>query len=147
MIEAVAMITTIATALNVVDKFVSISDRLMKKPPKGFSVQAKQVDDKVQIIRDGVVENEVKANQIVFSATDQIRFDTLKKKVEINWRLYNSLDAQLPLAGGLEQAKIEVNMLDVKNKLCPDFKEMVLLSEQILRIPLADHYTLYRTCS
>jgi hypothetical protein len=43
MIEAVAMITTIATALNVVDKFVSISDRLMKRTPKGFSVEAKQV--------------------------------------------------------------------------------------------------------
>jgi len=145
--EPVAMMAAIAAALNVVDKFVTISDRLLKKEPKPFSVEAKQVGDKVQIVKDGHVDEEVKASQLTFSSTDQIRFETLKKKVEINWRLYNSLDVQLTLASGLEQAKTEANMLELKEKLCPDFKEMVLMSEKILGIHLADHYTLYHSCN
>jgi hypothetical protein len=35
----------------------------------------------------------------------------------------------------------------MRKDLCRDFREMMNISEQVLGVPLEDHYTLYVTCS
>ena len=145
--DPLSLISTISTCLNIIDKFVGISERLSKKPEKPHSVEARQVNDKLEILRDGKIAEEIKANQLKLNHWDQIRFDTLKKKVDRNWRKYNTFDERLTIAPISEKANLEIEMDDLRKDLCCDFREMIKIFEVTLGLPLSDHYTLYSVCS
>ena len=145
--EPVTLITTISTCLNIIDKFVGISERLSKKPQKPHSVEARQIGEKLEILLDGKISEEIDASQLKLNHWDEIRFNTLKRKVDLNWRQYNNIDGQLPVASFDDRARLELRMDDLRKDLCRDFREMIEIFEKTLGIPLSDHYTLYSVCS
>jgi hypothetical protein len=90
---------------------------------------------------------EISAEDLQLGEFDQVRHDALWKRIEINWKQYNQIDVDRAAAASEERARLGIQMDRLEGELCPDFREIVKMYEDILRRPLPDHYTLYDICS
>lgn len=145
-LEPITVLTTISLGLKLIDQFRDLALRFMEKrvePPAGTTEQA---EDKIRVRYDGTVVDEVSADQLNMTEWDDVRYQTLRRRAQINWQLFNEFDAELPLLATDEKVRIRLRMERVKDELCEDFREMVRIYEQTLGISLPDHYTLYDTC-
>jgi hypothetical protein len=102
------VLTTIATSLNIVDKFVALADRFLGRETKSHSVEAKQVGDKLQIVGDGQVAEEITITSLRLNEWDQMRFETLKRRVDEYWKQYNKIYGDLPLSATDEKARLRI---------------------------------------
>lgn len=144
--DPITVLSAITSCLKIIDKFVGITEKLSKKPEKSHSVNAQQIDDKLEILQNGLIAEEIYANQLRLNHWDEIRFHTLKRKVDFTWKQFNAIDEQLPISSVDERARLEVKMDELKKELCRDFREMIKIFEATLGIRLSDHYTLYSVC-
>ena len=145
-LEPITVLTSISLGLKLIDQFRDLALRFMEKrvdPPSGI---AEQAEDKIRIKYDGEVVDEVKADELNMTEWDDVRYQTLRRRTQINWQLFNELDAELPLLATDEKIRIRLRMERIKDELCEDFSEMVQIYEQTLGVGLPDHYTLYETC-
>lgn len=145
-LEPISVLTTISLGLKLVDQFRDLALRFMEKrvdPPSGT---AEQAEDKIRIKYDGQVVDEVSADELDMTEWDEVRYQTLRRRTQLNWNLFNELDAELPLLAADEKARIRLRMEKIKDELCEDFREIVRIYEKTLGIGLPDHYTLYDTC-
>ena len=146
MVDPITVISSIATGLSLVDKFTDITLKILKQQPKSHTVEANRVDNAIEISRDGQVDVKVDSQQLNLGAWDQQRYDALKRKIDINWRIYNNIDEQLPATSIDERARLKQRLQLIKQELCEDFRELVDLAEKVLGTTLGDHYSLYTVC-
>jgi hypothetical protein len=81
------------------------------------------------------------------NAWDQRRYNALWSNVNINWNIYNEIDAKLPMSDPYEKARLGQRLVDIRGELCADFREILKLYEATLGVSLEDHYSLYSVCS
>lgn len=144
--EPISVLSVIATSLGLVDKFVGLVRNIRSEAPKPFSVEAKRENDSLVIRRNGVVEETVPKQQLNLNEWDGPRFEALQLRVDSLWRQFNGLYGQLPNLSVDEQFRIKQRMEGMRKELCKDFREMVSISEKVLGVHLADHYSLYSSC-
>ena len=145
--EPLSILTAIGSTLGLVDKFVSLVRKLRSEESAPFKVEAKQEQDALVIRRDGVVRETVPKQQLNLNEWDAPRFKALQQRVASLWSQFNGMYAQLPNLSVDEQVRIKQRMDGMRKELCQDFREMVSISEKVLGVSLADHYTLYATCT
>ncbi len=81
------------------------------------------------------------------SEWDDKRYETLKKKIDSHWSIFNDIDAEMPMAATDEKARLKQKLDSIRKDLCKDFRELINLHERTLGVPLGDHYSLYNVCS
>lgn len=144
--DPITAISAIASVLGLVDKFVTVVDKL-RSQQKPFQVEAKQDGSKLVITHNGQTSEVVRADQLNMSQFDETRFNSLNARVTTLWNQFNGIYSQLPLVSVDEQFRLKERMEQMRKELCQDFREMVEISEKVLGVPLSDHYSLYRTCA
>ncbi|GEM_PF-2329404 len=143
--DPITIITGIAAGLKMVDQFRDLALKFLGKkvtPPSAIAAQT-QSGDAIQIKYQGQIVQEITSSRLDLHNIDEVRLDALRKRIDINWRLFNKHFADLPLASQDERARIELKMERIQAELCADFRELVGLYERILGVSLPDHYSLY----
>ena len=143
--DPLAVLTLISEGLTLVDKFTEVTRRWFGKE-KIPSVLARKEGDTLKIESEGQVREQIEAGKLEMSAWDEKRYKTLYEKVKVNFDMYNDIDVQLPTASVDEKARLKQKLENIRKELCKDFREMIRIYENTLRVPLEDHYTLYDTC-
>lgn len=147
MMDPISVIAAIGAALGLIDKFVGLVRTLRSSENRPPSVEAKQEKDALVIRRNGEVVETVTKQQLNLNEWDEARFNALHQRVDSLWKQFNGLYAALPNLGVDEKVRIQQNMENQRKELCKDFAEMIKISEKVLGVPLADHYTLYDICN
>ena len=145
--DPITVISAISAGLNLIDKFRDVTLKFLKRENKPVSIEAKQEGNKLQIKQDGLLTEEVTANNLRLDEWNQVRYVTLKRKTETNWIKYNKLESELPILATDEKVRIEIQMEKIREELCHDFREMIQIYERTLGISLNDHYSLYNICN
>ena len=144
--DPLTAIGAISATLGLVDKFVTLVEKLRSKERKPFKVETKQEANALVIRREGTVVETVTSAQLMMNEFDEARFNALKKRVTSLWNQFNGLYGQMPTMAVDEQVRIQEKMDDMRSQLCQDFREMIEISEKVMGVSLGDHYSLYRTC-
>lgn len=145
MMDPASIIVTIASGLKLVDQFYDLTKKLMGGKPGAHSVQVKQ-EGMSLVVEDHGHRQEVQASQIKLTQFDQRRHDTLRRKIDMSWAQYNTIDEELVISEAAERARLEQKRDRIKAQLCVDFRELVGLYERALGRGLPDHYSLHDIC-
>lgn len=144
--DPVTIISTISSGLTLIDKFRTLTLKVLNREGAQPSVHAQERGGALEIERNGHVLERINASSLKMSAWDDKRYKTLQKKVSTNWDVYNDIDAELPSASTDEKARLKAKMASIRGDLCADFREMLALYEKTLGVTLGDHYSLYSVC-
>lgn len=144
--DPITTIGTISAGLNLIDQFRKLALKFMNKKGGEPSVHAEAKNDTLEIERDGVVVEKITATQIKMNEWDEKRYETLEKKIRINWNIFNDIDGEYPTASTDEKARLKAKMDSIKSELCADFREMLTIYEKTIGTRLGDHYSLYSVC-
>ena len=144
--EPITAISTIAAGLGLLDKFVDLVEKVRGQGSRTHSVEAKQEGNDLTITDHGLEVERIRAEQLQLNEWDDIRYKALEDRVKSNFAQYNALFAQTPSLAVDERVRVEQRMARMQHELCRDFREMIHIYEKTLRVHLADHYSLYRTC-
>lgn len=136
---------TIGAVLTLIDRFRDLAIKWSGQSPTPPGATVKVDGQSVRIEDHGRVES-IAAGDLRLDQWDEVRVDALKDRAFKNWRLFNEIDKELPLAGRVEAARMKLQMEDTKASLCADFRELVRIYEVVLQTPLPDHYQLYEVC-
>lgn len=144
--DPVSALTLIGSGLALVDQFYELVKKFRGEPVYKHSVTV-QKEGKKLIINDRGHEQEIGAEELRLSELDQLRHDTLKKRIDVNWKKFNALDSARALAAADEKVRLELQMEAITAELCPDLKKLVKIYEEVLNRSLPDHYTLFDVCA
>jgi hypothetical protein len=144
--DPLSILTLIGTGLGLVDKFYDLNKKILGENPGDHRVSVEPQQNKLVII-DNSYRQEVNADDLNLNNFDQIRHDALRETIRINWETFNGLYVERARASADEKVRLKIRMDDLKSELCPDFKELVRMYEEVIGISLPDHYTLYRVCA
>jgi len=144
--DPLSIMTVVATGLKLVDQFrdMVLKFRGAKVTPPSGKVEKK--GSEIEISVHNQVNATVKTSDIKMDQWDSVRYNGLNKRIDANWKIFNSLYADLPTMSAHEKAKTQVTMETLQEELCKDFKEMVGIYERVLGENLPDHYKLYEVC-
>jgi hypothetical protein len=141
-VDAIALLSTISSFLNIIDQFIGISGKL----PSKHTVQSKQENGKLIIFQDDTPVKNIDARQVKLNHFDQIRFEALQERVDLLWKQYNGIYSVLPTASDDERIRLEQKMDKFRKDLCRDFQEMIKIFEATLDLRLTDIYTIHSVC-
>ena len=146
--DPIAIMGAISGGLALIDKFYDLATKVKGEEPgpHSFQLEVNEEQKKLTVKEHGNVTREMEEKDLRLGEFDQIRHDTLKRKIERNWKKYNSLDEEKDMAAADERIRLEQKMDDIKTALCEDFRQLVQIYEEILGIAFPDHYTLHRVC-
>ena len=145
--DPVTVITLISSGLKLVDQFRELAIRFRGQQPTPPGGHAEQAGSALEVRRNGVVTEKIESTQLHMDQWDTTRFEALRKRIRTNWDIYNDLFTSEAGASSQEAARIRVDMRNVQETLCRDFKEMVRTYERTLGTSLPDHYQLYEVCA
>ena len=146
LIDPMTVLTVISESLNLVDRFTGLTKKFRGEKQKPHRVEADKKGDCLEIKRDGKVAERIHVSQLKMPLWDEKRYEALRKKVKVNWDIYNDIDVDLPAASVDEKARLKQRMESVRIDLCKDFREMMDIHENTLGVALGDHYSLYSVC-
>lgn len=147
MIDPITAMTAISLGLKLVDQFRELALRFSGKAPTAVSATVEQANNTIQVKHNGIVTQQVRAEDMHLDAWNEVVYRALERRVKINWDLFYELYSQEPLLGAFERAQIKLRMENTKQELCVDFRQMVAIYEYALNTSLPDHYKLYETCN
>ncbi len=145
-IDPATVITSVTAGLGLVESFRQIYLRWKGEKIERQLESVIQTTDSIQIEKEGVVTEEIGAEEFHLPAWDEGRIRALKVRIEINSNMFNRLWEDLPIYSLDERVRIEQRMERIKQELCEDFRELVHYYEQVLRKELPTRYHLYEVC-
>ena len=145
--DPASVLGTISSGLNLVDQFVDVVDKARGDVTREHSVQARQDGRDLTITVRGHEVERIAPDRLQLNTWDDARYKALELRVRANWQQFNGLYSQTPSLAPDERVRIEQRMEQMRKELCKDFREMIAIYEQTLGVGLADHYSLYNTCS
>ena len=146
-IAAITAITAIASGLRLIDQFRDLVLRFKQVKMTPPSATMEQTENGIILKeKEPDREVEVKAEDLKLDQWDSVRYDALRRRVDIKWRLYHELWSQTPLLSEDEKARIKLRMETIQKELCEDFHQMGDIYERTMNKPLPDHYTLHEIC-
>ncbi len=144
--DPISVITLISSGLKLIDQFREMAIRSKGETPAPPGSKAEQSGTALEVSHQNQVYQRVEANELHLDQWDSIRYDALRKRIKVNWDIYNDLFTSEVSSSAQEGARIRADMRNVQETLCKDFKEMVKLYESALGTGLPDHYQLYEVC-
>ncbi len=146
--DPVTIMATISAGLALIDKFYDLATKVKGEEPgpHSFELEVNKEQKKLTVKEHGHVTHEMEEKDLRLGEFDQVRHDTLKRKIERNWKKYNALDEEKDMAAVEERIRLEQHMDKIKTTLCSDFRELIQIYEDVLGMVLPDHYTLYQVC-
>lgn len=144
--EPMAVLSAISATLGIVDKFTDLVKKSRGENVTQHRVQTRQKGEYLQILHDGHVAENIHFSQFEMSHWDDKRYETLKRKIDTHWSIYNDIDADIPMAASDEKARLRQKLEKIRKDLCKDFRELIDLHQNTLGVPLGDHYSLYNVC-
>jgi hypothetical protein len=145
-VDPLTTLSAIGAGLRLVDRFVDLVRKMRRGEERPHRVEATQEAKALVIKKDGQEVERVETNQLRLNEWDGPRFEALRQRVASLWNQFNGLYAQLPNLSVDEQVRLQQRMEQMRQELCRDFREMIVIAEQTLGVSLQDHYTLYQTC-
>jgi hypothetical protein len=144
--DPISVVTTISAGLGLVDRFYDLTKKILGQKPTSHSVQVRKDKGSI-VIEERGNRQEIRASELRLSEFDQLRHDTLKRKIDLNWNQYNSIDEEIVVSAADEKARLQLKRDRIKGELCRDFRELVSMYERIIGRRLPDHYTLHDICT
>lgn len=144
--DPLAIVATIGAGLKLVDQFRDMVLRFRTGSASTPSGVARQQDDTIVIKESGHVVGTVTAATLKLDEWDSVRYDAINKRVSANWKMYYSIEGDLPTKSGLQKAQDKIELENLQKELCKDFREMIRLYERAMGVSLPDHYSLYEVC-
>ncbi len=145
--DPITVLSAISTTLGIVDTFTDVVKKWRGEDISQHSTQTKQEGEYLQIIHDGEISENIHMSKFNMTEWDDTRYETLKTKIDSHWSIFNTIDAELPLAATDEKARLKLKLDSIRKDLCKDFRELIDLHEKTLGVALDDHYSLNNLCS
>ena len=146
MVDPLSVMIAISSGLSLVDKFYDLTKKILGQKATSHSVQVRKDGESI-VVEEGGHKQEIRASDLKLSEFDQRRHDTLKRKIDLNWVQYNTIDEELVISAADEKARLRLKRDRIKEELCKDFRELVSMYERVLGRGLPDHYSLRDICS
>ena len=145
--DPITVLSAISATLGIVDKFTDVVKKWRGKEISQHTIQTKQEGEYLQIWHDGHISENIHVSNLIMSEWDDKRYETLKRKIDHHWSIFNDIDADMPMAASDEKARLKRKLDSIRKELCKDFRELIDLHERTLGVPLGDHYSLYNVCA
>jgi hypothetical protein len=144
-VDPMTVLTAAGAGLGLVDRFYDLVKKVRGEPVTEHSVRVDATNDRLIVTAYGR-QQEYSANDLHLSEFDQVRHDTLRTRIDINWRRFNDIDVERATAAGDEKSRLGIQRDRIQLELCADFRELVSIYERLLGQSLPDHYTLFDIC-
>lgn len=144
--DPISVLTAISTTLGIVDKFTDLVKTFRGEDVTEHSVKTEQDGEYIKIFHDGHVAENIHFSAFNMSEWDDKRYETLKRKIDTSWSMFNDIDEEIPMAAADEKSRLKQKLEKIRRELCVDFRELIDLHERTLGVPLGDHYSLHRVC-
>jgi hypothetical protein len=145
-VDPLAIMTMISSGLQLIDQFRETAARFKGRElgPPGETIEL--AGDAMEHRVHGTVVERMTADDLQLDRWDAPRYEALQKSVLDQWKLFNKLFSQRVTLGASERAKVDLEMDDLQESLCTEFREMGTIYQQALGISLPDHYRLFEIC-
>ena len=144
--DPASLLGLIGSGLSLVDQFYDLTKKLRGEEPGEHRVNVKTEEAKIVVSENGY-EQEIEAHRLNLAAFDRVRHDALRKRINTLWKRYNGIDVKRASASADEEIRLTIQMDELREQLCPAFRELVGMYENVLGVGLPDHYTLYDVCA
>ncbi|MEO8452965.1 MAG: hypothetical protein ABI647_24460 [Gemmatimonadota bacterium] len=132
------VLSMVAASLDRADQFVHLV--LERKDIE--VLETNEVGDAFEVRLGGHLAASVRREDLHVARWDQPRFEALRKRINTNWSIYDTLSSALPSLRDDEQPRVSAQLATRRADLSRDFTELLRLVDRTVGVRLSEHFPL-----